>query len=171
MKKREIDERKSAGWLPFVLFLFNSAKQFNQNVWLIAAEWRKERKNGPAPATQQSTFNRFHEIELNWLISWLPRSLCWIQRIQTPLTHQWNSNTFNSNQIKLKLIWWNWIVGLFPWAAKLFNSLLFFELPIRKSNSLRKEGIDWAAAIKLIELISFTNQKQFHYFLFVEEIN
>ena len=50
-------------------------------------------------------------------------------------------------------------------AAKLFNSLLFFELPIRKSNSLRKEGIDWAAAavsIAIPFIIPFKNSKFFH---------
>ena len=53
------------GWLPFLLFLFNSAKQFNQNVWLIAAEWRKERKNGPAHQAQQQ------QSIFNWIVGLL----------------------------------------------------------------------------------------------------
>ena len=40
------------------------------------------------------------------------------------LPHQWNSNTFNSQSIFIK-DWWNWIVGLFPWAPMPVNSSFF----------------------------------------------
>ena len=59
-------QQSERGWLPFLLFLFNSAKQFNQNVWLIAAEWRKERKNGPAHQAQQQQHQQTNSRNQNY---------------------------------------------------------------------------------------------------------
>ena len=112
-----IDEERRNDW--FALLLRGSLRSFLHSASFISS----------------STINSSTKLnEIDW-VDWKKLNLL---NGNGSLTHQWNSNTFNSNQPS----WWNWIVGLFPWAPTPSISIsLSINLPIRKRRLMREKRL------------------------------
>ena len=159
----------SPGWLPFLLFLFNSAKQFNQKHWLIAAEWRKERKNGPAHIeihevcflfsflsglwAQQRQWLRQKERTKRKTNKWMEmKGRKWMESTNPTKNEQWSG----VNLLGGKELWVVWVV-LMEWGAneltrggKSINSFIFCWPAVRH----QKDELSWMEGCGLLSSIA-----------------